>query len=131
MEWQVVILALFFYAPVAVLAFAPACGALARARNRDVEAWFLLGALGGPVALAWIAASPARPRPNDADLLQARRRRTPLERIPTGAAIAPRRCLLCNVRLADGHACQPEAVEDRIQRRWTVRVGGQRIIGPL
>jgi hypothetical protein len=31
--------------------------------------------------------------------------------------------------LAAGHLCRPEVVEDRIQRRWTVRVGGQRIIG--
>jgi hypothetical protein len=128
--WQFALLGLFFYAPIALLVFAPACAALARARNRDSETWLLLGAFGGPLALAWIAASPARPRPNDAGVLQARRRRTPAERIPTGTAVASGRCLLCGSPLADGHACQPEAVGDRIQRRWTVRVGGQRIIGP-
>jgi hypothetical protein len=110
--------------------FAPACAALARARNRDAETWLLLGAVGGPVALAWIAASARRPRPNDADSLQVRRRRTPPERIPKGPPVSSGKCLLCGSPLRDGHACQPEAVEDRIQRRWTVRIGGQRIIGP-
>ncbi len=114
MEWQWLVLGLFLYTPLALLVFAPACAALARARNRDAETWLLLGAVGGPVALAWIAASARRPRPNDADSLQ----------VSTG------KCLLCGSPLRDGHACQPEAVEDRIQRRWTVRIGGQRIIGP-
>jgi hypothetical protein len=130
MEWQLLVLGLFLYTPLALLLFAPTCAALARARNRDAETWLLLGAVGGPVALAWIAASPARPRPNGADTLQARRRRTPPERIPTGTAVSSGRCLLCGSLLREDHACQPEAVEDRIQRRWTVRVGGQRIIGP-
>jgi hypothetical protein len=130
MDWQLLVLGLFFYAPIALLVFAPACAALARRRNRDAETWLLLGAVGGPLALAWIAASPSRPRPNDADAAQARRRRTPPERIPSGAAVSTGRCLLCGGPLTENHACQPEAVEDRIQRRWTVRVGGQRIIGP-
>jgi hypothetical protein len=130
MEWQLVVLGLFLYAPVALLVFAPACATLARRRNRDAETWLLLGAVGGPVALAWIAALPRRPRPNDADAMGARRRRTTAQRIPTGVPVASGRCLLCGAPLRAGHICQPEAVEDRIQRRWTVRVGGQRIIGP-
>lgn len=131
MEPWLFLLGLFFYAPVALLVFAPATAALARRRNRDAETWLLLGAVGGPLALAWIALLPARGRPNRAESLAARRRRTPPERIPSGPALASGRCLLCNRPLVEGHACKPEEVEDRIQRRWTVRVGGQRIIGPL
>lgn len=131
MEPQLAVLGFFFYTPLAVLIFAPASAALARRRNRDAETWLLLGAVGGPLALAWIATLPARPRSNDADALAARRRRTPQHRIPSGEAIASARCLQCNQRLLDGHFCRPEQVEDRIQRRWTVRVGGLRIIGPL
>ena len=130
MAWPLLLLGLFFYAPVALLAFAPACAALARRRHRDAETWLLLGAVGGPVALAWIAAQPARPRPNRPEELSARRRRTPVGRIPTGQPISTGRCLLCGSPLSEGHVCQPDAVEDRIQRRWTVRIGGQRIIGP-
>jgi hypothetical protein len=131
MEPIILVAALVLYAPVAAFVFAPACAALARRRNRDSETWFLLGATGGPLALLWIAALPSRARPNRAELLAARRRRTPAERIPTGTAVASARCLLCGQPAAEGHACRPEQVEDRIQRRWTVRVGGQRIIGPF
>jgi hypothetical protein len=130
MDPMLAVAALFFYAPLALLVCAPACAALARRRNRDAETWLLLGAVGGPLALLWIAALPERPRPNQADALLARRRPTPAQRIPTGRAMAPGRCLLCDGLLGEGHRCSPEAVEDRIQRRWTVRVGGQRIIGP-
>ena len=131
MEWPLLLLlGLFFYAPVALLVFAPASAALARRRNRDAETWLLLGGMGGPLALAWIAVLPARRRPNEASALAARRVRTPPERIPSGRALAAPRCLLCGALLSDGHRCRPEQVEDRIQRRWTVRIGGQRIIGP-
>ncbi|HLE88517.1 MAG TPA: hypothetical protein VI733_00515 [Candidatus Limnocylindria bacterium] len=131
MEPRFLVLALFGYAPIALLVFAPACAVLARRRNRDTETWFLLGAVGGPLAALWISRLPARPRPHGADTLLARRRRTPASRIPEGPAVPSDTCLLCRAPLAPGHHCQPEAVEDRIQRRWTVRVGGQRIIGPL
>jgi hypothetical protein len=124
-------LLLFGYTPIALFAFAPACAVLARRRNRDAETWLLLGAMGGPIALMWITLLGARPRPNQVDSLEARRRRTPPARIPTGKPVSSARCLLCDAPLMPDHACRPEAVEDRIQRRWTVRVGGQRIIGPL
>jgi hypothetical protein len=123
--------ALVFYAPLAAFVFAPACAALARRRNRDSETWFLLGATAGPLALLWLSFLGARPRPNQAEILAARRRRTPPDRIPSGEAHASARCLLCDRPAGDGHRCRPEEVEDRIQRRWTVRVGGQRIIGPF
>ena len=126
-----VIAALVLYAPLAAFAFAPACAALARRRNRDSETWFLLGATAGPLALLWLSCLESRPRPNQAELLAARRRRTPPERIPTGEARASGRCLLCGRTNVDRHRCSPEEVEDRVQRRWTVRVGGQRIIGPF
>jgi len=131
MDWPLIVLSLLgVYTPFGLLLFAPACARMARRRNRDAETWLLLGGIGGPIALAWIAMLPARPRPNSAELLEARRRRTPASRIPTGPAVADGRCLLCKQPLRPDHHCQPEAVEDRIQRRWTVRVGGQRIIGP-
>jgi len=131
MGWQALVILLFGYAPVGLLVLAPACATLARRRNRDAETWLLLGAVGGPIALVWILLLGARARPNEAGLLLARRQRTPAWRIPSGPAVDSGRCLLCHRRLEPGHHCQPEAVEDRIQRRWTVRVGGQRIIGPL
>lgn len=127
----IVIAALVLYAPIALFVFAPAAAALARRRRRDSETWFLLGATAGPLALAWIAALPDRERPNSAELLEARRRRTPPDRIPSGSGRASARCLLCGRPATESHRCRPEEVEDRIQRRWTVRVGGQRIIGPL
>jgi len=127
----ILLAALVLYGALAALVFAPACAALARRRNRDSETWFLLGATGGPIALMWIAALGTRLRPNSAELLAARRRRTPTERIPSGTARESARCLLCDRPAGDRHRCRPEEVEDRIQRRWTVRVGGQRIIGPL
>ncbi|HYM51950.1 MAG TPA: hypothetical protein VEW45_00525 [Candidatus Dormibacteraeota bacterium] len=127
MEWW---LLLFGYTPIALFAFAPACAVLARRRNRDAETWLLLGAIGGPIALLWVTRLRPRPRHNAVDALEARRRRTPRDRIPTSTAIASGRCLLCDAPLLPDHACRPEAVEDRIQRRWTVRIGGQRIIGP-
>jgi hypothetical protein len=128
MEWWLALL--FGYPPIALFVFAPACAVLARRRNRDAETWLLLGAIGSPIALLWIALLGPRPRPNRGDDLESRRRRTPADRIPTGTPIASGRCLLCDAPLMPDHACRPEAVEDRIQRRWTVRVGGQRIIGP-
>jgi hypothetical protein len=131
MEPMLVAALLFFYTPIALFVFAPACAAAARRRNRDSETWFLIGGLGGPLALLWIAALPRRERPNRAEVLEARRRRTPPERIPTGRALESPRCLLCGQPNSEGHVCRPEQVEDRIQRRWTVRVGGQRIIGPF
>jgi len=131
MDLQLLVVGLFGYAPIALLAFAPACAMLARRRNRDAETWFLLGAAGGPFAVAWILLLPGRRRPNQADALLARRQRTPADRIPDGPAVASARCLLCHRPLAPGHRCRADEVEDRIQRRWTVRVGGQRIIGPL
>ncbi|MDH4335288.1 MAG: hypothetical protein OEW24_08560 [Chloroflexota bacterium] len=131
MEWQFLVLALFGFAPFGLLVFGPACAVLARRRNRDVETWFLLGAVGGPIALAWVMLLPGLSRSHQSEALNARRHRTPAERIPGGVAIPGKRCLLCHRPLAAGHACRPEEVEDRIQRRWTVRVGGQRIIGPL
>lgn len=127
----ILLAALVLYGGLATLVFAPACAALARRRNRDSETWFLLGATAGPLALLWIAALGARPRPNQAELLDARRRRTPPERIPTGRAAESPQCLLCGQPNVDDHRCRPEEVEDRVQRRWTVRVGGQRIIGPF
>jgi hypothetical protein len=130
MEWQFLVLALFGYAPIALLALAPACAIQARRRNRDAETWLLLGAVGGPIALAWILSLPARTRPNEAGALLARRQPTPAGRIPRGPAMTSGRCMLCGRALLAGHRCRPEEVEDRIQRRWTVRVGGQRIIGP-
>jgi len=124
-------MAMFGYAPIGLLVFAPACAILARRRNRDAETWLLLGAVGGPLAVAWIGLLAARPRPNSSDSLLGRRQRTPPDRIAAaGRAVAFGRCLLCNRPLLEGHACQPEEVEDRIQRRWTVRVGGLRIISP-
>jgi hypothetical protein len=131
MDWPLIaLLSLGMYTPFGLLLFAPASARLARRRNRDAETWLLLGGLGGPIALAWIALLPASPRPNDAELLESRRRRTPANRIPPGPALSDGRCLLCKQVLHPDHRCQPEAVEDRIQRRWTVRIGGQRIIGP-
>ena len=127
----ILLAALVLYGGLATLVFAPACAALARRRNRDSETWFLLGATGGPIALLWIAALGSRARPNSAELLATRRRRTPPARIPSGTARESTRCLLCGKPAGEGHRCRPEEVEDRIQRRWTVRVGGQRIIGPL
>lgn len=127
----VFIAALVLYAPIAALVFAPACAALARRRNRDSETWFLIGATAGPLGLLWIAALPGRKRPNSAELLVARRRRTPPDRIPSVTGRESARCLLCGRPGGADHRCRPEEVEDRIQRRWTVRVGGQRIIGPL
>lgn len=132
MDWRFLVAALTGYAPIALLFFAPACALLARRRNRDAETWLLLGAVAGPLALAWVALLTSRARPNAADALLARRQRTPPERIPSALEPASLgHCLLCGRRLAEGHACRPEEVEDRVQRRWTVRVGGQRIIGPL
>jgi len=130
MELQFLVLALFGYAPLALLVFAPSCAMLARRRNRDTETWLLLGASGGPIALAWIWLSPPRPRPNQASTLLARRQRTPVQRIPVTSPVAWDRCLLCTRPLGATHRCTPEEVEDRVQRRWTVRVGGQRILGP-
>jgi hypothetical protein len=129
--WVLLLAAIVLYAPVALFVFAPACAALARRRNRDSETWFLLGGIAGPLALLWIAALGARPRPNQPELLAARRQRTPPERIPSGPAARSARCLLCGRPSPEGHRCRPEEVEDRVQRRWTVRVGGQRIIGPF
>jgi hypothetical protein len=132
MESQFPVAALFFgFAPLALLVFAPACAVLARRRNRDAETWLLLGAFGGPIALGAILLKGVRARPNDAGALRARRLPTPARRIPVGPAAASARCLLCNRLLRPDHLCRPEEVEDRIQRRWTVRIGGQRIIGPL
>jgi hypothetical protein len=128
MDWWLALL--FGYAPIALFVFAPACAILGRRRNRDAETWLLLGAVGGPVALLWLSRLPARPRSNAVDRLESSRRRTPASRIPTGTPIDSGRCLLCDAPLTPDHTCRPEAVEDRIQRRWTVRVGGQRIIGP-
>jgi len=128
MGWQ--FLVLFGYAPVALLVFAPACARMARRRNRDAETWLLLGAVAGPIALARILLLPERTRHNEAGALLARRQRTPSRRIPHGPAVASARCLLCNRLLTPSHRCRPDEVEDRIQRRWTVRVGGQRIIWP-
>jgi len=131
MEQHFLVLALFGYAPIALLVFAPACAMLARRRNRDTETWLLLGASGGPIALAWILFLPPRPRPNQAATLLARRQRTPAQRIPLTAPVAWGRCMLCQRPLrASFHSCVPEEVEDRVQRRWTVRVGGQRVLGP-
>jgi hypothetical protein len=131
MDLDFAVPALFVYVPLAWLVCAPACGVLARRRNRDAETWLLLGMVGGPLAVAWILLLPARSRPNEASALLARRHRTPAGRIPHGLAVASGRCLLCRRQLTPGHHCRPDEVEDLIQRRWTVRVGGQRIIGPL
>jgi len=128
-DWTLLFGLLLGYAPISLLTFAPACGVLARRRNRDSETWVLLGAALGPLALAWIALLPARPRTNSAEAMQASRRLTPARRVPRGVALAATRCALCGWRLSEGHLCRPEVVEDRIQRRWTVRVGGQRILG--
>jgi hypothetical protein len=54
---------------------------------------------------------------------------TPAGRIPTGPGRRATTCAMCGWPLRDQHNCRPEVVEDRIQRRWTVRVGGQRILG--
>jgi hypothetical protein len=118
------------YTPIALLVFAPICAALARRRNRDAETWLLLGGAFGPLAAAWVALLPARPRWNDAERAERGRRRTPAHRIPTGAARPALICQLCGQPQALGHLCRPEVVEDRVQGRWTVRVGGQRILGP-
>jgi hypothetical protein len=118
------------YAPLALLVFAPICAALARRRNRDAETWLLLGGAFGPLAAAWIALLPARPRRNDAERAELTRRRTPAHRIPTAVARPAPTCQLCGQAQALGHLCRPEVVEDRVQGRWTVRVGGQRILGP-
>jgi len=131
MEWQFLVLVLFGYAPIALLIFAPACAGLALRRNRDAETWLLLGAVGGPIALAWILLLHGRARPNEAGALLARRQRVPARHIPRGPAMASARCLLCDRLLTPAHRCRPEEVEDRIQRRWTVRIGGQRVIGPV
>ena len=128
MPWPIWLLA--FYAPVALLVFAPLSAMLARRRWRDAETWFLLGAFFGPLALGWIAVLPARPRRHDAELAERGRRRTPAHRIPRLTAQLPPNCPLCGRWQAAGHVCQPEAVEDRVSGRWTVRVGGQRILGP-
>jgi hypothetical protein len=117
------------YAPIALLVFAPMSATLARRRNRDAETWLLLGGALGPVALAWIALLPGRPRRDDAERSDRSRRRTPAHRIPHGSARLAALCQLCGEPQAEGHRCRPEVVEDRIQRRWTVRVGGQRILG--
>lgn len=122
---------LLIWSPIGLLFFSPLCGFLARGKHRDSETWFLLGFAAGPVALAWILAVGARPRPNDATQLTTRRRRTPAARIPTAPPVPWRRCLLCGQALLELHHCSPEVVEDRIQGRWTVRVGGQRILGGL
>jgi hypothetical protein len=125
--WLVVLVG---YAPLALLVFAPMCGALARRRHRDVETWLLLGGAFGPLALPWITLLPARPRRNDAERAERLRRRTPAHRIPTMAARPAITCQLCGALQAPGHLCRPEVVEDRILGRWTVRVGGQRILVP-
>ncbi|HSM38214.1 MAG TPA: hypothetical protein VK838_02695 [Candidatus Limnocylindrales bacterium] len=125
----VVLAALIGYAPVALFVFAPACATLARRRQRDAETWLLLGGALGPLALGWIALLPARPRSNDAQRLESSRRRTPPSRIPRMEPRPSSTCQLCGESLIPDHHCRPEVVEDRIQRRWTVRVGGQRIIG--
>jgi hypothetical protein len=130
MGWPTWLFALTMYAPLALLVFAPLSAVLARRRWRDAETWLLLGAVFGPFAVAWIAALPARPRRNDAEQAGLGRRRTPLQRIPTLSARRPLTCPLCGQLQLSGHFCRPEAVEDRISGRWTVRVGGQRIIGP-
>jgi membrane protein required for beta-lactamase induction len=117
------------YTPIALLVFAPISAQLARRRHRDADTWFLLGGAFGPVAMAWIALLPARPRWADAERSDRSRRRTPAHRIPRGTARLAAVCQLCGEPQADGHRCRPEVVEDRIQRRWTVRVGGQRILG--
>jgi hypothetical protein len=129
MRWEILLFVFIGYAPIALLVFAPACGLLARRRHRDSETWLLLGGALGPLALAWIAALPARPRLNDAELREGTRHRTPASRIPATVARPLSSCQLCGMFLAPVHLCRPEVVEDRIQRRWTVRVGGQRIIG--
>lgn len=116
------------YTPIALFVFAPMCAVLARRRNRDAETWLLLGGAFGPLAVAWVAFLPHRPRWNDAERVEYSRRRTPATRIPIGRAVPATRCQLCGWPQADGHRCRPEVVEDRIQRRWTVRVGGQRIL---
>jgi hypothetical protein len=118
------------YAPIALLVFAPLCAHLARRRNRDAETWLLLGGLFGPLATAWIGLLPSRPRWNAADRMELSRRRTPARRIPSMNARPGIRCLLCGALQLPGHRCRPEVVEDRVTRRWTVRVGGQRILGP-
>jgi hypothetical protein len=116
------------YTPIALLLFAPMAAWLARRRNRDAETWLLLGGAFGPFAVAWIALLSARPRRNDAERMERLRQRTPAHRIPHGTARPAVLCQLCGEPQAEGHRCRPEAVEDRVQRRWTVRVGGQRIL---
>ena len=118
------------YAPIALLVFAPFSAQLARRRNRDAETWFLLGGFFGPLAVAWIGLLPSRPRLNAADRMELSRRRTPVRRIPSVGARPGITCLLCGERQLPDHRCRPEVVEDRVTRRWTVRVGGQRILGP-
>jgi hypothetical protein len=122
---------LFISSPFGLLLFSPLCALFARRKHRDSETWFLLGFVAGPIALAWILAVRALPRQNDAAVLTARRRRTPAARIPTVPPVPWRHCLLCGQPLPEVHHCSPELVEDRIQGRWTVRVGGQRILGGL
>ena len=122
---------LLIWSPIGLLVFSPLCAFLARRKHRDSETWFLLGFAAGPIALSWILTLPPRPRSNDATQLTVRRQRTPAARIPTAAAVPWRRCLLCGQPLLELHHCSPELVEDRIQGRWTVRVGGQRILGGL
>lgn len=118
------------YAPIALLVFAPFCAQLARRRNRDAETWLLLGGFFGPLAVAWIGLLPSRPRLNAADRMELSRRRTPANRIPNVGARPGITCLLCGELQSPRHRCRPEVVEDRVTRRWTVRVGGQRILGP-
>jgi hypothetical protein len=117
------------YTPIALFVFAPMAATLARRRNRDVETWLLLGGAFGPLAVAWIALLAPRARHNDAERRALTRRRTPAHRVPTGAAARAVICPLCGEPQVAQHLCRAEVVEDRIQRRWTVRVGGQRILG--
>jgi hypothetical protein len=125
------LIALGSYTPIGLLVFAPMAAMLARRRNCDAETWLLLGGAFGPVALAWIALLSTRPRWSDAERSDRSRTRTPLHRIPRGPARLAMRCDLCGERQAEEHRCRPEVVEDRILGRWTVRVGGQRILGPF
>jgi hypothetical protein len=128
-DQQIWLFVLGSYTPIALLVFAPISAWLAGRRNRDAETWFLLGGAFGPLGLAWIALLPPRPRWADAERSERSRRRTPAHRIPRGTARMAALCQLCGAAQTNGHNCRPEVVEDRIQRRWTVRVGGQRIIG--
>jgi hypothetical protein len=128
-DFRIWLILLGGYTPIALLVFAPMSAMLARQRNRDTETWLLLGGAFGPVAVAWVALLPARPRRNDAERGERARHRTPMHRIPHGTARLAAVCPLCGEAQAEGHLCRPEVVEDRIQRRWTVRIGGQRVLG--